>query len=143
MTDAQTSEQLVKQQLTQLQALKGLLEEEKKVLQNHNPDDLTELTDKKNNLLIEIKDLDIIIGRSVEFAQDKAAGKYLTELDEIKDLLTRCQAINLVNGQIIQQSQLAVQLMKTCLLESHYKSDITYDDKGKKHAGLSSLNIKA
>jgi flagella synthesis protein FlgN len=143
MTDAQTSEQLVKQQLTQLQALKGLLEEEKKVLQNHNPDDLTELTDKKNNLLIEIKDLDIIIGRSVEFAQDKAAGKYLTELDEIKDLLTRCQAINLVNGQIIQQSQLAVQRMKTSLLESHNKSAITYDDKGKKHAGLSSLNIKA
>ena len=143
MTNVQSSAQLVNQQLTQLQALKFLLDEEKNVLQNHNPDDLIELTRKKNDLLIEIKDLDLIIERSVEFAQDKAAGKYLTELDEIRALLTRCQAINLVNGQIIQQSQLAVERMKTSLLESHNKSAITYDDKGKTHAGLSSLNIKA
>lgn len=143
MTNIQSSEQLVNQQLAQLQALKCLLDEEKRVLQNHNPDDLIELTDKKNNLLIEIKDLDLVISRSVEFAQDKAAGKYIHELDEIKELLISCQAINLVNGQIIQQSQLAVERMKTTLLESHNKSAITYDDKGKKHAGLSSLNIKA
>ncbi len=143
MTNTANAQQLVSQQLSQLHSLKCLLDEEKQVLQNHNPDDLTELTNNKNILLIEIKDLDLTIARSVEFAQNKAAGQYQSELDEIKTLLTECKAINFVNGQIIEQSQLAVQRMKTSLLESHNKSAITYDGKGKKSAGLSSLNIKA
>ena len=143
MISEQTSEQLITQQLTQLQNLKSLLDSEKETLQKHNPDALNELTQQKNNLLIEIKELDQIIGRNVEFAQDKAAGKFQSELEEIKNLLSHCQELNFVNGQIIQQSQLAVERMKTSLLENHNKSAITYDGKGKKSAGLSSLNLKA
>ncbi len=147
MSDAQggekNGEQLVNQQLAQLQALKTVLDTEKEILQQHNPDKLTEITQQKNTLLLEIKSLDSIIGRNTEFAQGKAAGKYQSELTEIKELLNHCQERNAVNGQIIQQSQLAVERMKTSLLESHNKSAITYDEKGKKSAGLSSLNLKA
>ena len=87
MTNTANAQQLVSQQLSQLHSLKCLLDEEKQVLQNHNPDDLTELTNNKNNLLIEIKDLDLTIARSVEFAQNKAAGQYQSELDEIKTFI--------------------------------------------------------
>lgn len=143
MTTTLTAQQLITQQLTQLQTLKRLLTTEKEILQQHNPDALTEITQQKNNLLIEIKDLDLIIERNSEFAKAKASGSFKQELAEITKLLAHCQELNFVNGQIIQQSQLAVERMKTSLLESHNKSAITYDSKGKKQAGLSSLNLKA
>jgi len=143
MTNTPTAQQLVDKQLSQLQALHSLLHSEKEILQQHKPDALVEVIDKKNSLLVEIQTLDLTIGRSVEFAQSKAAGEFQQELNDVKTLLLDCQELNFVNGQIIQQSQLAVERMKTSLLESHNKSAITYDGKGKKSAGLSSLNIKA
>ncbi|MCP4984669.1 MAG: flagellar protein FlgN, partial [Colwellia sp.] len=108
-----------------------------------DPQALLTISQEKNTLLLAIQQLDKEIGTNQAFAQDKAAGKLTSQLDEITALLTHCQQQNLVNGQIIQQSQLAVERMKTSLLESHNKNAITYDNKGKKSAGLSSLGLKA
>lgn len=143
MSDTLTAQQLVDKQLSQLQVLNSLLITEKEILQQHKPDALIEITRKKNDLLVEIQALDLLISRNVEFAQNKAAGEFQQELGEIKTLLLDCQNLNVVNGNIIQQSQLAVERMKTSLLENHNRSAITYDGKGKKSASLSSLDLKA
>jgi len=138
-----SSEQLITKQLEQIKALTALIDHEKEVLQQHDPQALTTLTQQKNTLLLEIKELDEFISRHVAFAQDKAAGKFEQELAEINTLLLHCKRQNLINGQIIKQSQLAVERMKTSLLESHAKSSMTYNEKGKKSSGLSSLDLKA
>ncbi|MCJ8320768.1 MAG: flagellar protein FlgN [Colwellia sp.] len=143
MTNTPSAQQLVDKQLSQLQALHNLLNSEKEILQQHEPDALVEVTQNKNSLLVEIQTLDLTISRSVEFAQNKAAGEFQQELNDIKILLLSCQELNSVNGQIIQHSQLAVERMKTSLLESHNRSAITYDGKGKTSASLSSLDLKA
>lgn len=142
-TDVMTPAQLVAKQLEQLQRLENLLKAEKEVLQKHNPDELTKLTLEKNQQLTEIGELDQFIGTNTAFAQEKSTGNLDNDLEEIKRLLTHCKELNFVNGQIIQQSQIAVERMKTSLFENNNKSGITYDGKGKKSAGLSSLNIKA
>ena len=138
-----TSLQLLAKQHEQLSALAQMIADEKQVLQQHDPEALLAISQNKNTLLLEIQKLDQTIGQNQAFAQDKAAGKLTPQLSEITDLLAHCQQQNLVNGQIIQQSQLAVERMKTSLLENHNKSAITYDNKGKKSAGLSSLGLKA
>jgi len=138
-----TSNELLEQQHQQLTALAQIIANEKHILQQHDPHALLEISQEKNALLIVIQQLDQTIGQNQRFAQDKAAGKLTQELTEIADLLTHCQQQNLINGQIIQQSQLAVERMKTSLLENHNKTAITYDKKGKKSAGLSSLGLKA
>ena len=143
MTTEQTAQQLVEKQLAQLLTLESLLTTEKEILQQHNPDALIEVSQQKNQLLIEIQSLDSVLSVHTEFAQNKAAGQFQQELEEIKVRLTHCQELNFINGQIIEQSQLAVERMKTSLLENHNKSAITYDGKGKKSAGLSSLDLKA
>lgn len=143
MLNELSSDQLIVKQLSQIQALARLIDHEKEVLQQHDPKALTTLTQQKNDLLLEIKTLDEFISRHVKFAQDKAAGKFFQELEEIKTLLLHCKKQNLINGKIIQQSQLAVERMKTSLLESHAKSSMTYNEKGKKSTGLSSLDLKA
>jgi len=113
------------------------------ILQQHEPDALVQISEQKNQLLLDIKSLDQKINLNQQFAQDKAAGILAEELIKISDLLTLCQQKNNINGQIIQQSQLAVERMKTSLLENNNKSSITYDSKGKKSGGLSSIEIQA
>jgi flagella synthesis protein FlgN len=138
-----TSNALLVQQHQQLTELAQIIANEKEILQQHDPQALLTVSQEKNTLLIAIQLLDQKIGQNQRFAQDKAAGKLTQQLTAITELLTHCQNQNLINGQIIQQSQLAVERMKTSLLENHNKNAITYDNKGKKSAGLSSLGLKA
>jgi flagella synthesis protein FlgN len=138
-----TPTELVAKQHQQLTLLVQIIANEKQILQQHDPQKLLTISQEKNTLLIAIQQLDQQIGQDQSFAQDKAAGNLTQELAEIADLLINCQQQNQVNGQIIQQSQLAVERMKTSLLENHNKNAITYDKKGKKSAGLSSLGLKA
>ncbi|WP_448213141.1 flagellar export chaperone FlgN [Colwellia sp. MEBiC06753] len=138
-----TSQQLLAKQLEQLHALEALLIQEKEVLQQHSPAALIELTNQKEALLLAIEKFDNTIGNNQQFIQDKKQGLIEQPLAEVQAALAKCQELNLVNGQIINHSQLAVERMKTTLLERHSKSSMTYDNKGKKSAGLSSLDIKA
>lgn len=134
---------LLAKQYTQLQALEKIIADEKLILQQHQPDKLIQISEQKNKLLIEIQDLDKEISLNQQFAQDKAAQLLSQELSDIENLLIHCQQQNQINGQIISQSQLAVERMKTTLLESHNKKAITYDSKGKKSGSLSSIGLKA
>lgn len=138
-----TPTELLAKQHQQLTLLSQIISKEKEVLQHHDPKALFAISQEKNTLLLAIQDLDKKIGLNQPFAQEKAAGKLTKELSVITELLNQCKKQNLVNGQIIQQSQLAVERMKTSLLENHNKNAITYDNKGKKSAGLSSLDFKA
>ena len=138
-----TSTELLAKQHQQLTLLDQIIANEKQILQQHDPQALFTISQEKNTLLLAIQQLDQEIGLNQRFAQDKAAGKLTKQLAEITKLLTHCQEKNLVNGQIIQQSQLAVERMKTSLLENHNNSAITYNNKGKKSAGLSSIGLKA
>ncbi|WP_114325268.1 flagellar export chaperone FlgN [Candidatus Colwellia aromaticivorans] len=137
------SQELLAQQFAQLQELEQIITDEKLVLQQHQPDALLQISEKKNQLLLSIQNLDKQISINQIFAQDKAAGLLSQELADIESLLKLCQQKNQVNGQIIAQSQLAVERMKTSLLESHNKTSVTYDSKGKKSGGLSSIGLKA
>jgi flagella synthesis protein FlgN len=138
-----TPQQLVSQQLSQLTQLETLLDTEKDVLQQQNPDALIQLTAEKNDLLLAIQRIDNAIGQSFEFKQEKLAGKFTSLLSDIAAILVRCKKQNQINGLIIHQSQLSVERMKTSLLENHNKSSMTYNSKGKTSGGLSSLGIKA
>ncbi|MFT6919376.1 MAG: flagella synthesis protein FlgN [Cognaticolwellia sp.] len=143
MSEKLTPQQLVSQQLSQLTQLETLLDTEKDVLQQQNPDALLHLTADKNDLLLAIQRIDNAIGQSFEFKQEKLAGKFTSLLSDIEAILVRCKKQNQINGLIIQQSQLSVERMKTSLLENHNKSSMTYNSKGKTSGGLSSLGIKA
>lgn len=143
MSASAQSQELLAQQLSQLQELEQVINDEKIVLQQHQPDALIQVSNKKNQLLLSIQNLDQQISVNQAFAQDKAAGLLTQELSEIESLLRLCQQKNQINGQIIAQSQLAVERMKTSLLESHSKTSVTYDGKGKRSGGLSSIGLKA
>jgi len=134
---------LLQKQLEQLQQLEQLLESEKEALTKQVPAQLVKISEEKNLLLEAIQTLDQSFEQSVQFKEGRSQGLYRAALTSIEDALIRCKEKNYINGQIIQHSQLSVERMKTSLLQSHNKSSITYDSKGKTTGGLSSLGIKA
>ena len=137
------SQQLLNKQLEQLNALEQLLLEEKELLTQRDPEALNALTEQKRVLLEAIEGLDANLSKNPQFLADKAQNLLDDALEQIRNTLHRCQELNVINGQVITHSQLAVERMKTSLLERHSRSSMTYNSKGKKHAGLSSLDIKA
>lgn len=143
MSASPQSKELLAQQYSQLQALEQVITDEKHILQQHQPKALLHISEQKNQLLLAIQTLDQQISINQAFSLDKAAGLLAQDLTDIENLLISCQQKNQVNGQIIAQSQLAVERMKTSLLEGHNKTSVTYDSKGKKNGGLSSIGLKA
>ena len=143
MTQEFNGAESLQQQLQQLQQLEVVLANEKEILTKSDPEQLLLITEQKNDLLVAIQALDDQIGQSVQFRQNKAQGMFEQPLAEIEACLQRCKEQNIINGQIVQHSQLAVERMKTSLLQNHNKSSLTYDNKGKTSGGLSSLGIKA
>ena len=133
----------VTQQVNFLEQLATLLEQEKDILQQQTPEALIAVTEQKNQLLLSIEQLDKALNSNTDFINERQQGLHQDALNTCKQLLERCKEQNQINGEIIQQSQLAVERMKTTLLENHNRSAMTYDSKGKKSAGLSSLGLKA
>ena len=140
---ALTAEQLIAQQLQNLQQLEDLLVLEKAVLQKQDPEDLITVTQQKNTLLQSIQKLDEKNAQDPVLKNEIESGIHQKKIDEIEAILIRCKNKNHVNGQVIQQSSLAAERMKNSLLENHNRSSMTYNIKGKKSGGLSSLGIKA
>jgi flagella synthesis protein FlgN len=142
MSASPQSIELLSLQFSQLQSLEQVIADEKLILQQHKPDALLQISEQKNLLLLAIQELDKNISLNQAFALDKKAGLLDKEITEIENLLIVCQQKNQVNGQIIAHSQLAVQRMKTTLLEDNNKASVTYNSKGKKSGGLSSISLK-
>jgi flagella synthesis protein FlgN len=135
--------QLIAQQLENLQQLEELLIVEKDVLQKQDPELLISVTEQKNNLLQKIQQLDESNSQSEILKAEIDSGIHQKEIAEIEAILLRCKNKNHINGLVIQQSSLAAERMKNSLLENHNRSSMTYNSKGKKSGGLSSLGIKA
>lgn len=143
MSEKKLSLPLLANQLQQLQDLTLLLDKEHDVLQHHDPEALNLLTVEKNKLLLSIEQVDQQLAKDAEFLSHKKQGLCDELLTEIEKQLAQCKEKNFINGQIIQHSQFAVERMKTTLLESNSKTSVTYDNKGKKSGGLSSIGVKA
>lgn len=143
MSTSQDFQQLLNNQLAQLNQLEQLIDEERVVLTQNDPDKLISLSENKNKLLIDIQNLDQQFTQSPAFTEQKQSGSFDSTLSVIEETLLRCKEKNQANGLIIQQSQLVVERMKTALLQQRSQSSVTYDNKGKTSGGLSSLGIKA
>ena len=143
MSQSESIVQTLNRQLQQLVDLEALLHAELEVLQQHNPQELIDINNVKNELLVKVDLIDKELVNNAQFLKDKEDGLYIDELQAIETILIQCKKLNKVNGDIIYKSQLSVERMRTALLESNTKSSMTYDSKGKKSGSYSRMDIKA
>lgn len=143
MTDSAAFEQLLNQQLALVSQLESLLLNEKEILQQQNPDALSNIIAQKQELLASIENLDSQIKQSRDYPTFSQLPAAKTAIENIEASFVKCKELNDVNGQIIQQSNLAIERMQNALLETRNKSSMTYDNKGKTSGGTLSKGIKA
>lgn len=124
--------------LTQMQ---GILEEEFRLLEQHQALALPALTERKQQLLAAIETLDKTLAEMPELALQLAA--YPDEMVQLREKLDACQTQNDINGRLLELSIVSNRRLATFLSQLRDRNSLTYDAKGNTRSGTRSYGIKA
>ncbi|WP_187394131.1 flagella synthesis protein FlgN [Aeromonas sobria] len=124
--------------LTQMQ---GILEEEFRLLEQHQALALPALTERKQLLLAAIETLDKTLAEMPELALQLAA--YPDEMVQLREKLDACQTQNDINGRLLELSIVSNRRLATFLSQLRDRNSLTYDAKGNTRSGTRSYGIKA
>ena len=124
--------------LTQMQ---GILEEEFRLLEQHQALALPALTERKQQLLAAIETLDKTLAEMPELALQLAA--YPDEMTQLREKLDACQTQNDINGRLLELSIVSNRRLATFLSQLRDRNSLTYDAKGNTRSGTRSYGIKA
>ncbi|GAA6170821.1 flagellar export chaperone FlgN [Colwellia sp. KU-HH00111] len=143
MKDADKISSLLTRQEMELTNLNGLLCNELEILKNRDLSVLEQASADKEALLTKINQLDKEISHYTSLEQLKEEPTHSEQVTRIISLLHECKQQNEVNGQIINNSQIAINRFKNMLQKSISNNTMTYDSKGKTSISNKSIGIKA
>ncbi len=134
---------LLNQQEAQLNKLHSLLDNEFEILKKRNIELLESTATEKEVCLNDINQLDQSIKQLASLDELKEDEIFSEQVIRIIKLLGECKEQNEVNGQIINNSQIAMNRFKTMLQKSISNNSMTYDEKGRTNVKTTSIGIKA
>lgn len=108
--------------------------------------DLVALADKaaeKEQCLNEINQLDAAIAQIAPMERLKDHPDFQEQVGRIIAVFKDCKHQNEVNGQVINNSQIAINRFKGLLQKSIANNSMTYDQKGQTNINKRSIGIKA
>jgi flagella synthesis protein FlgN len=135
--------ELLNQQEIELNKLHSLLDNEFEVLKKRDLELLENTAAEKEACLNDINHLDQSIKQLCSFDELKQDENYSEQVTRIITMLVDCKEQNEVNGQIINNSQVAMNRFKMMLQKSIANNSMTYDDKGRTNVKTTSIGIKA
>jgi len=135
--------ELLNQQEAELNKLNSLLANELEVLKKRDLELLEQTAAEKEACLNDINQLDQAIKQLTSFDELKQDDNHSEQVTRIITLLGDCKEQNEVNGQIINNSQIAMNRFKTMLQKSIANNSMTYDGKGRTNVKTTSIGIKA
>lgn len=138
-----TVPELLNVQETELTKLQTLLANELDTLKDRDLDQLNTISALKEETLTKINQLDQAISAQITSAELKENDLYKEQVQRIIALLNDCKHNNEVNGQIINNSQVAMNRFKGMLQKSISNNSMTYDQKGYTSINTNSIGIKA
>jgi len=141
--DIEKITQLLNLQKSELGKLHDLLANELIILTARDLTELEKKAQEKELLLKNINQLDQAINQQSDLKSLKENNFFSEEVTEIITLLENCKKQNEINGQIINNSQIAINRFKGMLQQSIANNSMTYDNKGKTNINLNSIGIKA
>ncbi|MBZ4680479.1 MULTISPECIES: flagella synthesis protein FlgN [Shewanella] len=130
MPDTPDITSLIAQQMTQLERLLNLIEQEKNALLDRNADNLLQLAQDKSDLLNEVKAVDEALSSHPELAK-LSQSPLAEQVSEARELLATCQLRNQENAGLIELSMASINRLAQALQVSRNASSLTYDGKGK------------
>lgn len=142
MQDSFISDLLNKQEARANELLE-LLSHELDILKARELSVLEAKAAEKEKCLSDINEIDVAIKQYTSFERLQADDNHAAQVDRILALFKQCKEQNEVNGQIISNSQVAINRFKGMLQKSISNNSLTYDDKGKTNIKARSIGIKA
>jgi len=142
-SDIQNITQLLSLQKNELEKLHNLLTNELAILKARDLSELEKKAQEKELLLKNINQLDQALSQKTSLKVLQEDENFSAQVAEITSLLSGCKKQNEINGQIINNSQIAINRFKNMLQHSIANNSMTYDNKGKTNINLNSIGIKA
>ncbi len=143
MTETNTVTLLLNNQEAELTKLHSLLCNELEILKNRELSVLEQASAEKEAILNKVNLLDKEISQSTSLELLQQDENHSEQVSRIINLLRDCKQQNEVNGQIINNSQVAINRFKGMLQKSISNNTMTYDNKGKTSISNRSIGIKA
>ena len=143
MIDSATITPLLNNQEAELTKLHSLLCNELEILKNRELSILEQASAEKEAILTKVNLLDKEISHYASLDDLQHDEAHSEQVARIISLLHDCKQQNEVNGQIINNSQIAINRFKNMLQKSISNNTMTYDNKGKTSISNSSIGIKA
>lgn len=143
MKDANTITSLLNNQEAELNKLHAVLCTELEILKNRELSILEQASADKEAILNKINLLDKEISHYTSLDVLQEDENYREQVSRIINLLHECKKQNEINGQIINNSQIAINRFKNMLQKSISNNTMTYDCKGKTSISNKSIGIKA
>ena len=143
MKDANTITSLLNNQEAELNKLHAVLCTELEILKNRELSILEQASADKEAILNKINLLDKEISHYTSLDVLQEDENYSEQVSRIINLLHECKKQNEINGQIINNSQIAINRFKNMLQKSISNNTMTYDSKGKTSISNKSIGIKA
>lgn len=134
---------LLNEQEKKANELLTILAHELEILKTRELSVLEEKSQEKEACLNQINDLDIAIKQYTSLEELRSNEQFAVQVDNILTTFKQCKEQNEINGQIINNSQIAINRFKNMLNKSISNNSLTYDDKGKTNIKARSIGIKA
>jgi len=143
MIDNATIIPLLNKQEAELTKLHSLLCSELEILKKRELAILEQASTEKEAILTKVNQLDKEISHYASLDALQQDETHSEQVSRIINLLRDCKKQNEVNGQIINNSQIAINRFKNMLQKSISNNTMTYDSKGKTSISNRSIGIKA
>jgi len=134
---------LLNSQEAELTKLHALLCSELEILKKRELSILEQASAEKEAILTKVNQLDKEISHYTSLDDLQQNETYREQVARIINLLQDCKQQNEVNGQIINNSQIAINRFKNMLQKSISNNTMTYDSKGKTSISNISIGLKA
>ena len=137
--------QAISVQISQLEQLQLVLENELHLISTRDPESLLNLLKSKENLLDLIQSQDQVISQGYSKLNDaeKEEEELVQLFDDAKNRLNQCKYRTSINQTAVEQGQLRLEHLRNLLLESRAKESLTYDKSGRTRGGTSGKGINA
>lgn len=143
MIDPNTITLLLNNQEAELTKLHSLLCNELEILKKRELSILDQASAEKEAILNKVNLIDKEISHYTSLNDLKQDENHKEQVARIISLLHDCKQQNEVNGQIINNSQIAINRFKNMLQKSISNNTMTYDSKGKTSISNRSIGLKA
>lgn len=138
-------QEALEQQVSQLSALKQILESELHLISSREPETLMALLKEKEEALSVIEKTDLLIAPLYEKSVESGTldSDSQSSIDECMKIVEECKYLTQINAKSVEQGQLRLTHLRNLMMELRARETMTYDKSGRTKGDAFGGGLKA